>query len=183
MSNTLGSEFIQSSIKRFKAYKQLADKTFEQLTENDFHYQPTEASNNIAIIVQHMAGNMTSRWTNILTEDGEKSWRKRDEEFEDQGYNKEQLLQRWEEGWSVLFNTLQSLKEEDLLKDTYIRKEPLTVTDAIIRQIAHYSSHVGQIVYVGKVIKKEAWRGLSIEKGQSDAYNNSPGIKDPAKQF
>lgn len=183
MSNTLGIELIQTSIRRFKAQKQLADRTFDQLTEEEFHYRPEAGSNNIAIIIQHMAGNMLSRWTNILTEDGEKSWRKRDEEFEDQHYTKEQLLQRWEEGWNCLINTLQSLKESDLLTNVYIRKEPLTVTDAIIRQMAHYPSHVGQIVYLGKQIKKENWKSLSIEKGASEAYNNSPGIKDPAKQF
>lgn len=183
MSNTLANEFIQSSIKRFKAYKQLADKTFEQLTDADFHFQPNGSCNNIAIIVQHMAGNMKSRWTNILTEDGEKPWRNRDEEFEDQGYNKEKLLQLWEEGWNVLIATLQDLQEEDLLKHTYIRKEPLTVADAIIRQMAHYPSHVGQIVYIGKLIKQDEWTSLSIEKGKSEAYNNAPGIKDPAKQF
>lgn len=183
MSNTLGNELIQTSIRRFKAQKQLADKTFEQLSEADFHFQPDPGSNNIAIIIQHMAGNMLSRWTNLLTEDGEKSWRSRDKEFEDQQFNKEQLLKLWEDGWNCLFNTLQSLKETDLLTDVYIRKEPLTVTDAIIRQMAHYPSHVGQIVYIGKMIKKENWKSLSIEKGKSEAYNNAPGIKDPAKQF
>jgi uncharacterized damage-inducible protein DinB len=183
MSNTLGNELIQASIRRFKAQKQLADKTFEQLSETDFHYQPDRGSNNIAIIIQHIAGNMLSRWTNLLTEDGEKPWRKRDEEFEDQQYSKEQLLKLWEDGWNCLFNTLQSLKESDLLTLTYIRKEPLTVADAIIRQMAHYPSHVGQIVYLGKQIKKDEWKSLSIEKGKSEAYNNAPGIKDPAKQF
>lgn len=183
MSKTLGNELIQTSIRRFKAQKQLADKTFEQLSDADFHYRPDPRSNNIAIIIQHMAGNMLSRWTNLLTEDGEKSWRKRDEEFEDQNYSKEQLLKMWEDGWNCLFNTLQSLKETDLLTDVYIRKEPLSVTDAIIRQMAHYPSHVGQIVYLGKQMKKEEWRSLSIEKGQSENYNNAPGIKDPAKQF
>lgn len=183
MSKTLGNELIQTSIRRFKAQKQLADKTFEQLSDADFHYRPDPGCNNIAIIIQHMAGNMLSRWTNLLTEDGEKTWRKRDEEFEDQDYSKEQLLKLWEDGWNCLFNTLQSLKESDLLTDVYIRKEPLTVTDAIIRQMAHYPSHVGQIVYLGKQIKKGEWKSLSIEKGASEAYNNTPGIKDPAKQF
>ncbi|NML22128.1 DUF1572 family protein [Pseudoflavitalea sp. G-6-1-2] len=179
--NTLGNEFLQSAIRRYKSYKQLGDKTFDQLGEADFHFRPNEVSNSIATIIQHLNGNMRSRWTNLLTEDGEKEWRQRDEEFEIHNHTREQLIQMWEDGWKCLLDTLQSLKEEDLLTTIYIRKEPLTVTDAILRQLAHYPSHVGQIMYIGKIIKGDAWKSLSIEKGQSQAYNNSDGVKDPAK--
>src|SRR5687767_9642147 len=114
--NSLAKEYLDTTIRRLKYYKDLADKTFEQLTEEDFQHQPDEASNSIAVIIQHMAGNMLSRWTNFLTEDGEKEWRQRDAEFETQRYNRQQLLDLWEKGWKCFLDALASLKEEDLLK-------------------------------------------------------------------
>jgi hypothetical protein len=160
----IGKAYLESVIKRFNEYKSLGDKTFAQLSENDFFFQPNEASNSIAVIIQHMHGNMLSRWTNFLTEDGEKDWRQRDEEFEIQDLSREQLIQRWEEGWNLLFHTLDSLTNEDLLKQITIRKQPLIVVDAINRQLAHYSSHVGQVVYLGKWIRGNQWTSLSIPK-------------------
>jgi hypothetical protein len=118
-----------------------------------------------------MHGNMLSRWTNFLTEDGEKEWRKRDEEFEEHPFTKQQLLDKWNEGWTVFLDTLTSLKEEDLTKTITIRMQPLTVVDAINRQLAHYSYHVGQIVYLGRWIKSEEWKSLSIPKGASEQFN------------
>jgi hypothetical protein len=162
--NTAGNEFLQSSIRRMKNYKELGDKTFEQLSHDDFHYLPTEESNSIAVIIQHMSGNMLSRWTNFLTEDGEKEWRQRDDEFTVHAFNKQQLLDIWEEGWRCFFTALGSLTEEDLLKTIYIRKEALSVTDAILRQLAHYPYHVGQIIYVARMRKGTEWKTLSIPK-------------------
>lgn len=176
-------DFLITAIKRLKYYKQLGDNTFAQLEEKDFHYQPNEASNSIAVIVQHLHGNMLSRWTNFLTEDGEKPWRRRDDEFEVHAWSKQQLLGKWEEGWNCFLQSLQSLMDDDLAKTIYIRSEPLTVTDAINRQLAHYPYHVGQIVYIGRMIKDGQWRNLSIEKGKSEAYNNSSEVKDPAKKM
>jgi hypothetical protein len=181
--NTIGKEFLQTAIKRLKYYKDLGDKTFEQLNDEQLHYQPNAESNSIAVIVQHMAGNMLSRWTNFLTEDGEKEWRQRDDEFEVHSCSKEQVLALWEKGWTCLFNTLQSLSENDLLKTVTIRQEPLTVIDAINRQLAHYPYHIGQLIYIGKIIKDSNWNSLSIPKGRSAHYNSSPEIKDPAKKF
>ena len=169
------AEFLSCSIKRFKEYKALGDKTFEQLNEEEMHFQPNEASNSIAIIIQHMHGNMLSRWTNFLTEDGEKEWRKRDEEFEVHHLSKEELLALWEEGWKVFLDTLASLQEDDLLKTITIRSQPLLVVDAISRQLAHYSYHVGQIVYIGRWMKNGEWKSLSIPKGGSTDYNKSLG--------
>ncbi len=181
----LASEYLNAVTRRFKNYKDLGDKTFAQLNNDaDFHYQPNEASNSIAVIIQHMSGNMLSRWTNILTEDGEKTWRKRDEEFgvfSEQ--TKTQLVEKWEAGWNCLFAALASFTEDDLLKTIYIRKEGLTLIDAINRQLAHYPYHVGQIVYIGRMLKNSNWQSLSIVKNGSEAYNNSPDIKDPAKNF
>lgn len=169
---SLATEYLSSVIKRFREYKYLGDKTFAQLNDEQLLAQPNEASNSIAIIVQHLHGNMLSRWTNFLTEDGEKFWRRRDGEFEAQDITRDKLLELWEEGWQVLFGVLQSLKEEDLLRTITIRSQPLIVVDAINRQLAHYSYHVGQIVYLGRWLKNNNWQSLSIPKGGSQAFNN-----------
>ncbi len=166
----LETGFLPDTIKRFKNYKELGDKTLAQLGEADLLYQPNEASNSIAVIIQHLHGNMLSRWTNLLTEDGEKDWRKRDAEFSATPYSKETILSFWEDGWTCLFNTLENLKPEDLGKTITIRTEPLLVYDAILRQLAHYPYHVGQIVYIGRMLKNESWVPLSIPKGESKAY-------------
>jgi len=163
--------FLQSSIQQFREYKSLGDKTFAQLQDNDFHFQPNESTNSIAVIITHLHGNMLSRWTNFLTEDGEKEWRQRDDEFETHAYSREKLLELWEEGWKIVFNTLESLQLSDLEKIIYIRSQPLTVIDAIHRQHTHYASHAGQIVMLGKIIKNTAWQSLTIPKGKSGKYN------------
>lgn len=181
--NTIGKEFCDTVIRRLKYYKDLGDKTFEQLTDPEFHYKPNNESNSIAIIIQHMAGNMLSRWTNFLTEDGEKDWRQRDDEFEVHDHNKEQLLALWEKGWNCFLDALTPLKETDLLKTIYIRSEPLTVIDAINRQLAHYPYHIGQIIYIARIIKDKDWKNLSIPKAKSKVYNDSADVKDPAKKF
>ena len=162
--------FLQSSIKRLSYYKDLGDKTFAQLADADFQYQPNEASNSIAIIIQHMAGNMLSRWTDFLTTDGEKDWRNRDTEFEEQQLSKKQLIEFWDKGWKCCLDALKSMTEEDLLKTIYIRSEGLLVTDAINRQLAHYPYHVGQIIYVAKIVTNNNWKNLSVAKGQSEKY-------------
>jgi len=168
---SLASVYLDSVIRRFLIYKDLADKTFEQLEEKDFFMQPNENSNSIAQIIQHVSGNMLSRFTNFLTEDGEKPWRNRDAEFELRASTRQQLLDQWEAGWNHLITTLKSLHEEDLEKTVYIRSEPLAVPDAINRQLAHYPHHIGQIVYIGKIIRGDQWKNLSIEKGKSEAFN------------
>src|ERR1700712_2880575 len=164
----IGTEFLSSVIKRFGEYKLLAEKTFERLNEKEMRFQPNIESNSIAIIIQHLAGNMESRWTNFLTEDGEKVWRKRDEEFEVLGLSKKELLDVWSKGWKSFLTTLESLKEEDLLKIIHIRNQPLIVIDAINRQMAHYSYHTGQIVYLGRWLKGKEWKSLSIPKKESN---------------
>ncbi len=168
---SLGTIFLQSVIKRMLSYKELGDKTFTQLTDADFHYQPNEESNSIAVIIQHVYGNMLSRWTDFLTTDGEKEWRNRDTEFEIKQQTKEQLIELWEKGWACLLDTLHSLTEDDLLKTIHIRNEPLSVIDAINRQLAHYPYHVGQIIYIGKIIKDKNWSSLSIPRGKSEEFN------------
>lgn len=181
--SSFAKEYLSTVIARLKYYKNLGDKTFEQLTASDFHYQPNAASNSIAVIIRHLHGNMLSRWTNFLKEDGEKEWRQRDEEFAIKNNSKEELLELWEEGWDCFLNTLASLKKKDLKKNVTIRQEPLGVIDAINRQLAHYSYHIGQIAYIGRMIKIESWTSLSIPLNQSQAYDQSDEVKDPAKKF
>ena len=163
--------FITDTIKRLRYYKELGNKTFEQLEEKDFFWKPSPESNSIAIIVQHLYGNMMSRFTNFLTEDGEKPWRRRDAEFETAGATKQEVISLWNTGWDCVFGALKSLRAEDLTKTIYIRTEPLPVYDAMLRQLAHYPYHVGQIVFIGRMIKDNQWKTLSIAKGNSNQFN------------
>jgi hypothetical protein len=181
--NNIGEEYLSTVIKRLKYYKELGEKTFAQLEEKDFHWQPSSESNSIAVIIQHVAGNMLSRWTNFLTEDGEKEWRQRDDEFEVHDYSKQKLVDVWNKGWDCFLNALNSLTADDLLKTIYIRREQLTAIDAINRQLAHYPYHIGQIIYIGRMIRNEGWKNLSIPKGTSQQYNTGSQVKDPAKKF
>lgn len=162
---------IAGIIKLFQNYQSLGERTFDQLEDEDLHLIPGDDSNSIPTIVKHLWGNMLSRWTNFLTEDGEKDWRNRDEEFNVTIKTREELMAKWHEGWNCLYNALKSLKEEDLQTTVYIRGEAHTAIEAIHRQLAHYSYHVGQIVYLGKMIKGEEWKSLSIPKGESEEFN------------
>lgn len=183
MNSPLAEAYLQTAIKRLRYYKSLGDKTFDQLESNDFHYKPDTETNSIAVIIQHLWGNMMSRWTDVLNSDGEKPWRERDLEFEERQLPSSQLLELWEEGWRCFLGALESFHEEDLLKTITIREESLSLLDAINRQLAHYPYHIGQIVFLGKMIKQSHWNSLSIPRGHSQQYNQSSGIKDPAKKF
>lgn len=149
----------------------MAEKSFDQLKEDkEYHYAPDAESNSVAIIMKHMAGNMISRWTDFLTTDGEKPTRNRDGEFIERKESKEELIQYWNKGWEVFMNTLNSLREEDLMKTITIRGEAMTAAQALNRQTAHYSYHVGQIVFLAKHIKNTDWNSLSIPKNKSSEH-------------
>ncbi|HEX5154621.1 MAG TPA: DUF1572 family protein [Parafilimonas sp.] len=163
--------FLEAAIKKFKFQKQLGEKTFAQLEEKDLFFKPSKESNSIAVIVQHLSGNMLSRWTNFLTEDGEKPWRDRDKEFEDLPSTKDEVLNAWNKGWQCVLNVLESLRPEDVMKTIMIRSESMPVVDAIVRQLDHYGYHVGQIVYIGRLIKDETWQSISIPKNKSKDFN------------
>jgi hypothetical protein len=167
----MNNNFLESSIKQFEYYKSLGEKTINQLNDEKLFWQYNAESNSISIIVNHLQGNMLSRWTDFLTSDGEKDWRNRDEEFENNITIKEELLKKWNAGWLCLFNALNSLTDADLTKLIYIRNQGQTVVEAINRQLCHYSYHVGQIVFIGKMICNENWVSLSIPKGNSILYN------------
>lgn len=170
---SLEKHILENTIGVFANYRNLAERSFAQLSaEEDYHYQPDEESNSIAILIKHMSGNMISRWTDFLTTDGEKPNRNRDEEFVDRKESKEDLMKRWETGWKVFMDTLNTLKEDDLLKIVTIRGEELTVLQALNRQTAHYSYHIGQIVFLAKHIKNREWKSLSIPKNKSAAHSS-----------
>lgn len=160
--------YLANTIKLAKYYKSLGDKTFEQLSEEDIHWSAGESSNSIAAIVKHLWGNMLSRFTNFLTEDGEKPWRQRDAEFEDDITDMAELLSKWNEGWSCFIGTIEKLTTADLESIIYIRNEGHTVMDAIQRQMSHYPMHIGQIIYAAKLLKGDNWNTLSIAKERAN---------------
>lgn len=165
------SDFLTSTRKQFEYYKQLGEKAFDQLSDEKLFWQIDSESNSIATVVKHLWGNMMSRWTDFMTTDGEKEWRQRDAEFDNDLQSREAMMQKWNEGWNCLFAALDSLNEEDLSKLIYIRNQGHTIMDAINRQLAHYPYHIGQIVYIGKIVLAESWKSLSIPKGKSNEYN------------
>jgi hypothetical protein len=167
------SAYITNTKKLFQYYKTLGEKAIAQLGDEHINWKPNEASNSVALIVHHLNGNMLSRFTDFLTTDGEKPWRDREAEFEVGYKDKAEMMQAWEKGWNQLFVTIDSLTETDLGKIIYIRNEGQTVMDALQRQLAHYPHHVGQILYVAKIIKGDAWQSLSIPKGGSASYNQN----------
>ena len=164
-------QYLESAKKEFGYYKLLGEKTFSQLTDEQLFIEANCKSNSIATIVKHLRGNMLSRWTDFLTTDGEKEWRKRDEEFENDISTREELLQEWQEGWSCLFKALDSISDDDLSKVIYIRNQGHTILEAINRQLSHYPYHIGQIVFIGKMLSDKNWDSLSIPKGGSKEYN------------
>lgn len=163
--------YIDSIKKRFLYYKNLGDKTFEQLTDEHLFWQYNEESNSIATIVKHVSGNMISRWTNFLTEDGEKPWRNRDSEFSNSLKNKTDVIELWENGWRVFLDALSEINEQNLESTIYIRGEAHSVLDAINRQLAHYPYHIGQMVYIAKMLKNNDWKTLSIARNTSEDFN------------
>ena len=166
------SKYLASVKQQFLYYKTLGDKAIAQLEPEMLFTRPNEDSNSIAMIIQHMHGNMLSRWTDFLTSDGEKEWRARDAEFEPNIKDKEAVMEKWEEGWQCLMDALSQLNNEMLVNIILIRNEPHTITEAINRQLAHYPYHVGQIVFYAKQLKGSTFTSLSIARNKSQEFNN-----------
>lgn len=164
-------DFLKTAKKQFLYYKSVGEKTMAQLQDNDLFWQYNDDSNSIAMIVQHLWGNMLSRWTDFLTTDGEKEWRQRDQEFEAVINTRSELIEKWNAGWQCLFYALYSITPEDWDKPVFIRGERHTIVDAINRQLAHYPYHIGQIVFIGKMLSS-GWQSLTIPKGKSQAFND-----------
>ena len=172
MSNDLGQHYLENVIAEFRTLKKLGERALAQLTDEQFFVTLDPESNSVAIIVKHLAGNMRSRWTDFLTSDGEKPERQRDSEFVlDANTTRAAVLQWWEQGWRCLFDALAALQPDDLLRTVVIRLEDHTVVQAINRQLTHYASHVGQIVFLAKHLKSTAWQTLSVPRGQSEQFN------------
>jgi len=174
-------EYLKSVIKQFEYYKSVGDKTCAQLNEEYLFWKYNKESNSIAIIVNHLWGNMMSRWTKFLKTDGEKEWRKRDLEFEDVITTREELTEKWNEGWKCLFEALHSINEDNFDTEIFIRNQSHTIIEAINRQLAHYAYHIGQIAFIGKMIKDEQWKSLTIPKGESATFNKNKFSKGKHK--
>ena len=169
---SIESEYLQSAIKTFSTYKDLADRAMAQVTDEQF-FTPLDAeSNSMAVIVKHVAGNLRSRWTDFLTSDGEKANRDRDSEFEmSDAMTRADLQEAWDYGWKCAFDTLNALTPEDLEKTVYIRAEPHSVVKATNRQLTHGAYHVGQIVFLAKHFASDTWQTLTIPRRASQAFN------------
>jgi len=160
----VGLDFLRSARARLASLKTLGEQALARLDDAELTKSLDPESNSVAVLVQHIAGNMRSRWTDFLTTDGEKPDRRRDTEFEPGLTTKPPLMQRWESGWACLFGALDALKPDDLTRTVLIRGESLTVVDAINRQLVHYGQHVGQIVYLAKHFKWQTWESLSVPR-------------------
>lgn len=170
--------YLESVKKQFLYYKILGEKAINQLEPEQLFLETNEDTNSIATIVKHISGNMLSRWTDFLTSDGEKEWRNRDSEFENDLKSKQEVLEVWNKGWKCLENALDVLKPEQLSDIIYIRNEGHTVIEAINRQLAHYPYHVGQIIFYAKQLKNSSWDSLSIAKNKSGNYNAEKFAKE-----
>lgn len=162
---------LHHTIRLFQYYKELGEKAMAQVEDRALGHAPDSKSNSIAVIVKHLSGNMLSRWTDFLTTDGEKEWRQRDAEFEEEIPDRDTLMATWEKGWQCLFQALHTLTADDMQRIVYIRNMGQTVEDAILRQLAHYAYHVGQIVYLSRWLNEGDWTSLSIPRGRSTQYN------------
>jgi hypothetical protein len=173
MSNEdLNLNYLNDIKRLFRYYKSLGDKSICQLSDEQLLRSLSSESNSIAIIIKHLHGNMMSRWTDFKNSDGEKSWRNRDQEFEEPPHTREGLIELWNEGWACLFQALNELESDDLLATIYIRNEGHSILEAVNRQLAHYSYHVGQLVLLAKFYVGSSWDSLSIPKNQSKEFNS-----------
>jgi len=170
-------DVISSVESEFQKYKTLAENAMTQLEDAQLAVTAAQASesNSVAVLVWHVSGNLTSRFTDFLTSDGEKPWRHRDEEFVRRQVSRAEMMEKWERGWKVMFDTLATLSDADLGRQVTIRKEPCKVVDALHRALAHISYHVGQIVLLSKTARGDGWQNLSVPLGQSEAFNNRAG--------
>ena len=171
MAHQFTTSYLKDSVDVFRYYKTLGERAMAQCPDECLSTGLDAESNSIAIIVKHMAGNMRSRWTDFLITDGEKPGRNRDTEFEDAPKTRAALLELWDDGWKRVFNALAPLGDEDLVREITIRTEPHSVMQAINRQVAHYSYHVGQIVHLARHFAADKWQTLTIPKKKSAEFN------------
>jgi len=171
MAHQFTTSYLQDSLALFRQYKSMTERAMEQLTPEQFHARLDSEMNSVAVIVKHMAGNMRSRWRDFLTSDGEKPDRDRDSEFMDPPATSEAVMRMWEEGWAQVFSALEPLSDADLSRQVTIRGEPHSVMQAINRQIAHYATHCGQIIFLAKHLRQKDWKSLTIPRKGSAEFN------------
>ena len=171
MAHKFTTSYLEDSISLFHHYKKLAEGAMEQVSDEQLFLRLDDEMNSIALVAKHMAGNMRSRWTDFLTSDGEKPDRNRDSEFVAPPQTRAELMEMWNRGWDAVFRALEPLSEADMERTVLIRNEPHSVMQAINRQIAHYSYHVGQIVFLAKHFKSEAWKSLTVPRNKSAEFN------------
>lgn len=169
----MSDEYLTSMRKQYAYYRMLGDKTITQVSDEELFWQYHENANSIGVLVQHISGNLLSRFTDFLTNDGEKDWRDRDSEFERNIDTRDDLIAAWDKGWKCLFAATDPLGDDDLEKIVYIRNQGHTVTEALNRSMAHYAYHVGQIVQIGVMLRGDTWETLSVARGESGTYNQS----------
>lgn len=167
------AEFLAATVNAFAANKRLADRAVEQVPDDRLHAALDGNTNSIAVIMKHVAGNLTSRWTDFLTTDGEKPGRNRDDEFLDTFSSRAEVLECWERGWACLLTTLNCLSRDDLEKTVLIRGEPHSVPLALERSLGHTCYHIGQIVQVARVHAGDRWNTLTIARGGSEQFNRA----------
>ena len=169
----LAQHYLEDALRSFRDYKKLAERAFEQVTDEEFFRALDEESNSLAVVIKHMSGNMLSRWTDFLTTDGEKPDRNRDLEFViSPETTRNDVMARWEQGWRCLFDALEALRPEDVLRKVLIRGEEHTVVEAVNRQLTHYSYHTGQLVFLAKHFRSTAWKSLSVPRNRSAEFNS-----------
>src|SRR5215469_16542897 len=171
MAHKFSTSYIEDSLSLFRYYKKLAEGAMEQVTDDQLFATLDPEMNSIAITAKHMAGNMRSRWTDFLTSDGEKPNRRRDSEFVAPPATRAAVIEMWNQGWDLVFQALAPLSDADLGRSVAIRGEPHSVMQAINRQIAHYSYHCGQIVFLAKHWKAGDWKSLSVPRNKSEEFN------------
>ena len=171
MTTDLATHYLDEARRQFRGQKRMGESAMAQLRDEDFFFMLDSESNSVAILVKHLAGNMRSRFTDLLTTDGEKPDRFRDREFEiPSSITRADVMKWWEEGWACVFTAIDALKPEDLMHTVTIRGEPHSVLQAINRQIAHYAAHVGQIVFLAKHLRSSEWKTLTIPRGKSEEF-------------
>ncbi|HQU82359.1 MAG TPA: DUF1572 family protein [Pyrinomonadaceae bacterium] len=171
MSEQILKNYLAETLETFRSYKKLAERAFEQISDDEFFVLLDAGSNSLAMIAKHIGGNLRSRFSDFLTSDGEKNDRDRDSEFVAENDTRASIMQVWETGWQTLFETLESLTVEDLSKTVKIRTEDFTVTKAFTRSLSHISSHVGQITFLAKHLRSTEWKTLSVPRGKTNEFN------------
>jgi Protein of unknown function (DUF1572) len=181
MANQTSDRLVMDALtKRFLAYKEMGEKAFGQVSDGQLHQALDENTNSVAVIVKHLAGNLRSRFADFLTSDGEKPGRDRDSEFVDDVIDRAAMMADWESGWTCLFDAIKPLSDRDLQRVVKIRGEAHSVIDALLRQLSHYSYHVGQIVQLCRFLAKDQWAVLTIPRGGSKEFNSKMDAKHKA---